>query len=633
MRLINVRTMQLEEVPNSTAPQYAILSHRWEQEEVTLQDMSSQETFGKRGFSKIQQACWLARNKELAYLWVDTCCIDKTSSAELTEAINSMYRWYQDAQICFAYLTDIEIHKRDMKDSVWFTRGWTLQELIAPKHVSFYDRNWVFLGTKDNLAGDLSNITGIDRDVLIGQRRHSSCSIAQRMSWASKRSTERIEDRAYSLLGIFDVSMPMLYGEGEKSFTRLQEEIIKHSDDQSIFAWDRGLDGKNFRGHSGLLASSPSHFATCQNVVTASHGLTNTRGFALTNVGLEISLLTVPWAMETYLCILNCSLKDWPQYRVGIFLERLYSSQNAEQYARVQIDGATVLTLPLRTILCDSHCRERTVHVRPNIIDAPMRRWHGFRLHDFTLPGYTMNEIHKARFHFCYSLQSMSRYTAEERRAAQDGLLSLPLRPIYFHMPRARGRPMSVRGTAAVIYVPPSRRDKNGERICWMKFGFDEDFRPVCIFGRRKSLWGGNAAHLTVDEDSYYDAEEEHEAHARLFLHDWLNPDWVNRNLCTTDSEIAASWQRRDFFILKGVKDWGLDRQVPFLRLRISIRLESLPFDFPSDGRPESPLPGMNVWTINVSCWRGSGDNGAERTAVRTGELVLRSLDDVIAAF
>ncbi|OQV06805.1 hypothetical protein CLAIMM_11328 isoform 2 [Cladophialophora immunda] len=587
MRLINVRTIQLEEVHSSKAPPYAILSHRWENEEVTLQEMSSPKTFGKKGFSKIQSACWLARNKGLSYLWVDTCCIDKTSSAELTEAINSMYRWYQDAEICFAYLTDIEIHKHDIKDSVWFTRGWTLQELIAPKHVGFYDRNWVFLGTKDNLAAKLSTITGIDREVLIGQRRHSSCSIAQRMSWASKRSTERTEDRAYSLLGIFDVSMPMLYGEGEKSFARLQEEIIKRSDDQSIFAWDRGLDGY-FGGHSGLLASSPSHFGFCQNVVVpASYGLQVTSGFALTNVGISISLMTLPWAMETYLCILNCSLKDRPQYRLGIFLERLSSSQNAEQYARVQVDGATVLPIPLRTILDDSHGRVRVVHVRPNIIDAPLRRWHGFRLHNFTLPAYTLDEIYQARFHFRKPLESISRYSAEEIGAAKqyhpNGLQGLPPRPLYFSMPRVRGSVMSIRGTAAVIYVPPSRKDKNGERICWMKFGFDEDFRPVCIFGRRKSLWGGNAAHLAVDEDSYYDAEEEPGAQALLFRH-----DWINRYVCENDQEIAALWQKRDFCVLTGVKDWGLDRQIPFLRLRISVRLESIPSNFASDGRPDS---------------------------------------------
>ncbi|OAL39343.1 hypothetical protein AYO20_01213 [Fonsecaea nubica] len=631
MRLINVRTIQLEEVYNSRTHRYAILSHRWEEEEVTFQDMSSPKTFGKKGFSKIQSACWVARNKGLSYLWVDTCSIDKSSSAELTESINSMYRWYQDAEICFAYLTDVEIHKTEMKDSVWFTRGWTLQELIAPKHVSFYDRNWVFLGTKDNLAGELSRITGIDRDVLLGQRPPSSCSIAQRMSWASKRSTTRVEDRAYSLLGIFDVSMPMLYGEGERSFTRLQEEIIRHSDDQSIFAWDRGLDGY-FGGHNGLLATSPSHFVTCQNVVIpASYGLPVTTGFALTNVGISISLMTLPWAMETYLCILNCSLKDCPQYRLGIFLERLSSSQNAEQYARVQIDGATVLPILLRTILDDSYGRVRTVHVRPHISDEPLRRWYGFRLHSFTLPEYTIDEIYQARFHFRNTLPSISRYSAEEMRAAKqyhpNGLLGLPPRPLFFAMPRARGGLLSIRGTAAVIYVPPSRKDKNGERICWMKFGFDEDFRPVCIFGRRKSLWGGNAAHLAVDEDSYYDAEETPGAHALLFRH-----DWINRYQCSSDQEIAALWQKRDFCVLKGVKDWGIDKQIPFLRLRVLVRLENIPANFPPDGRPDSPSPGMNVWTINVDSWKYSGDKEGMKTAMGTGEFVLRSLDDIFAA-
>lgn len=629
MRLINVRTTQLEEVHSAHLPKYAILSHRWEAEEVSFQEMGQQSTFGKKGFAKIQAACWLARNKGLSYLWVDTCCINKESSSELTEAINSMYKWYQDAEICFAYLTDIETRKHDIKDSVWFTRGWTLQELIAPKHVSFHDRNWVPLGTKDGLSHYLSQYTGIPIEVLIGQSRPSSCSVAQRMSWASRRQTERIEDRAYSLLGIFDVSLPMLYGEGEKSFARLQEEILRHSDDHSIFAWDRGVEG-HFGGHSGLLASSPSHFVTCQNVVRSSQGLPNTGRFELTNVGLSISLMTVPWTMETYLCVLHCSLKDSPDLRLGVFLERLSSSHGAEQFARVSFNGNTVLRVPVQTVVQDLQNRVRHIHVRPNIIDAPLHRWYGYRLHECDLPEYTVDELCKASFHFRDNMRAFTRYSKEEMRAAMynhpNGLAGLPPRPVFFNMPRGRSDGLEpIRGTVAIFYLPPSKKDKKGERICWMKFGFDKNFCPTVMFGRRKSLWGGNSAHLAVNEDSYYEAEETAGKHALLFRSDWI----TQLAPCVEDREIAELWRLRDYCILKGDRDMGLDRKIPFLRLHISIRLEPV---YPNHPRPPSLLPGMNVWTISIKTSGDGGREGGTKTVQTTGELFLRGIDDIFMA-
>ncbi|KAK5411058.1 hypothetical protein LTR06_005948 [Exophiala xenobiotica] len=621
MRLINVRTMQLEEFHSGQAPKYGILSHRWEAEEVTFQDMSDPQIFGKKGYGKIQSAAWFARIKDLSYLWVDTCCIDKNSSSELTEAINSMYRWYKEAQICFAYLTDIEIHKHEISTSIWFTRGWTLQELIAPKNVIFYDKNWVSLGTKDQLAVYLAQATGIALDVLVGKSSPSSCSVAQRMSWASKRKTERIEDRAYSLLGLFDVSMPMLYGEGERSFTRLQEEIIKHSDDHSIFAWDRGHNGF-FGGHSGLLATSPSQFTMCQNVVRSSTELVSTGGFALTNVGLSIQLLTVPWGMETYLSILNCNIKNYPHDRLGIFLERLHSSHDEQQFARVQYAGDTVKPVRLEHVMKDTQRRIRRVHVRQLIIDPPLRRWPGFRLHDLKLPGYTPEELVQAEFRFRNSLPHRWRYGPEEMQYAQNylpnGLLDLPPRPVFFAMP-------SGRGTAAIIYFPPSKKDKNGERICWMKFGFDEDFRPMCIFGRRRSLWGGNSAHLAVTPESFEDAESTPGEHALLFRNDWIVQNAGDVHI----EDIAALWQSRDFCILRGHRDRGIDVKIPFLRLHISVRLEPIPEEYAPYNRPDTLVAEMYIWTISVNCWQDPTGNGRMKTAMGAGELLVKSLDDI----
>jgi hypothetical protein len=172
--------------------------------------------------------------------------IDKTSSAELTEAINSMYSWYREAAVCYAYLSDvltkdgIDIENRSIGSfakSRWFTRGWTLQELLAPTNVLFYDADWAEIGSKAELCEDVSIITGIPSQALAGATHLGAFPIAERMSWASTRSTTRVEDAAYCLLGIFDVNMPLLYREGYKAFSRLQDEIMRTSTDQSIFAW------------------------------------------------------------------------------------------------------------------------------------------------------------------------------------------------------------------------------------------------------------------------------------------------------------------------------------------------------------------------------------------------------------
>ena len=170
--------------------------------------------------------------------------------------------------MCYAHLSDVRCTGdagKDMKafrDSVWFTRGWTLQELLAPKNVVFFDHTWKEIGAKFNLIGDLLLATGISPYALLTPG-WKDCCIAQRMSWASKRKTTRLEDMAYCLMGLFDVNMPLLYGEGDKAFVRLQMEIIKKSDDESIFAWHlpEKLCGASKHKTSGMLALSPEPFA------------------------------------------------------------------------------------------------------------------------------------------------------------------------------------------------------------------------------------------------------------------------------------------------------------------------------------------------------------------------------------
>ena len=192
---------------------------------------------------KILEACRVARKHGYRYIWIDSCCIDKTSSSELSESINSMYQWYARSDVCYAFLPDVpaeEDHRSEgsrFRSSRWFKRGWTLQELIAPVEVVFLSQDWKFIGSKESLAGLVTEITNISYNALLHIEPLDEFSVAQRLSWAAERTTTRVEDRAYSLLGIFGINMPTLYGEGDRAFRRLQEEIMRRTPDQSLFAW------------------------------------------------------------------------------------------------------------------------------------------------------------------------------------------------------------------------------------------------------------------------------------------------------------------------------------------------------------------------------------------------------------
>lgn len=229
-------------------PQYAILSHTWGDEEVTFKDLTEGTGKNKLGYSKIQFCKKQALIDGFQYFWVDTCCIDTTNSTELHEAIVSMFRWYKNAKICYVYLTDVSTSWSDAEDepsllhwkptfrkSRWFTRGWTLQELIAPPSVKFFSKEGVQLGTKKSLEQSIHEITGIQLTAL-QNRSLSDFSISQRMAWMERRDTKREEDKAYALLGIFNVYIPIMYGEGEENaFRRLHEEIGKASNSEQTY--------------------------------------------------------------------------------------------------------------------------------------------------------------------------------------------------------------------------------------------------------------------------------------------------------------------------------------------------------------------------------------------------------------
>ncbi|KAI0324542.1 HET-domain-containing protein, partial [Cubamyces sp. BRFM 1775] len=254
MRLLDTETGRFLEIANPTDLPYAILSHTWDPKgEQTYQDIRKiQATYEAPGICgillfyigcAIRGACAYARADGNKYIWIDSCCIDKSSSAELSEAINSMYIWYQTATVCYVFLSDVTGRSKGDMDhdeffySRWHTRGWTLQELLAPAAVVFLSRHWLYLGTKFTLALQLERRLGIPYSVLTRAVPMEDVSVAQRFSWAAQRETTRAEDRAYCLLGVFGVTMPPLYGEGNRAFHRLQQAIWAQRPDHSIFAW------------------------------------------------------------------------------------------------------------------------------------------------------------------------------------------------------------------------------------------------------------------------------------------------------------------------------------------------------------------------------------------------------------
>ncbi|KAK4225317.1 vegetative incompatibility protein HET-E-1 [Podospora fimiseda] len=280
MRLLNIQTLEFEEFfgeAGNGIPPYAILSHTWGDDEVSYKDHVQGRNSTKTGYDKIRGCAKLAEAEGFRYFWIDTCCIDKSSSAELSEAINSMFQWYRDAAICYAYLVDVDSAENPTGDgssfsrSRWFKRGWTLQELLAPAELVFVGSDWREIGTKKSLCATVSQITGIGSRAL-EEWRWSEYSVAQKMSWAVGRETTRAEDQAYCLMGLFDVNMPMLYGEGHKAFSRLQQEILKQSDDQSLFAWSYPEDQHSYTQLSGLLAPSPEYFKHASKVELLPYG-------------------------------------------------------------------------------------------------------------------------------------------------------------------------------------------------------------------------------------------------------------------------------------------------------------------------------------------------------------------------
>ncbi len=360
MRLIDTETLGLKEFMGEV-PKYAILSHTWGAKELTYGEFLDRTNWKGDCFDKIRATCREASNRGIRYAWVDTCCIDKTSSSELSEAINSMFRWYEESEVCFAFLVDVVRQQGtpgvSFESSRWFTRGWTLQELLAPRKLDFFDANWAPLGSRRNLSSRISSITRINETFLLEntvssrQRLLQEASIAERMSWAADRVTTREEDVAYCLLGILGVNMPLIYGEGVNAFMRLQAEVISHCFDPSLLAWNAIRKGVSlppekspkyarwrsaynmitwaehpwssavaihkkeiewFQSGISPLALSPRYFLSAEDIGVGDVSI----NWSATSQGLEITL-PISQNIRPYL-LLPCYLSDDPTSLVAI---------------------------------------------------------------------------------------------------------------------------------------------------------------------------------------------------------------------------------------------------------------------------------------------------------------------------
>ncbi|KAI0741033.1 hypothetical protein C8Q76DRAFT_599273, partial [Earliella scabrosa] len=369
---------------------YGILSHVWNGPEQSFQETQELQALCKNtgqnprdlSSDKVRESCLLAERQGHQWIWNDTCCINKMSSTELSEAINSMFQYYSLANECYAYLQDVlegsartrgEDVEHAFRNSKWHTRGWTLQELVAPAHVLFFNQKWELLGSKVDMAEVLQDITRIPAKILRLEVSLEDISVATRMSWAADRETTRLEDEAYCLLGIFSINMPPLYGEGRRAFQRLQEEIMKNIPDTTLFSWGNTwncsdseytaeMDGYLAKNHlrsydSYLLAPAPSAFRKCggihqvtlsfkpnQSIASVSDYMSPSAGTNETTSGGIPSLSITPYGVRARLPVVTrlaytVAVLGWAQgstQQLGLILTQSPDS-NDPQVPRYQI--------------------------------------------------------------------------------------------------------------------------------------------------------------------------------------------------------------------------------------------------------------------------------------------------------
>ncbi|KAK3656386.1 hypothetical protein LTR56_003088 [Elasticomyces elasticus] len=349
LRLINVRTLRLKQV-HGKAPQYAIMSHTWGEEEISFQEWENggSAVTLKEGYLKVVNACKQAERDGFEWLWADSVCIDKTNNSELAESIQCMYAWYHNAEVCYALLSDVDgaqtltgsVEPADVecrssvssadrvqqfRESRYFTRGWTLQETIAPRKLVFYSKDWTLFDALDDPIPAVSQITKIPEAVLRHEKKLSECTFAQRLSWASDRETKRVEDQAYSLLGTLDVVMPPHYGEGSKAFLRLQKVLLSEEGGMTVLAWDSSHE---LAQSACLLAPSLACFRESGDIEAELSSLT-TAEYSFTNIGLSgyfPVILRPTTAGEHILTPLHCYRKGKPHEILALSLGALHTN-------------------------------------------------------------------------------------------------------------------------------------------------------------------------------------------------------------------------------------------------------------------------------------------------------------------
>ena len=585
MRFLNTRTFHFEEVPDSKLAdeenKYAILSHRWGATlgEVSFADINeSRDVSHKHGAAKLKGFCDLAASLGYHYGWMDTCCINKGDSSELTEAINSMYRWYQGSSLCVVYLEDVP--EKPMTDSEWFKRGWTLQELIGPKDASFYDRDWICLGTKNGLLADICRRTGIPKEVLSHANDPSTCSIAQRMAWAAERETSRVEDRAYSLLGIFGVSMPQIYGEREKAYLRLQRAIIQQSKDESIFAWSMGA-GEYQETYSGLFAPSPLSFLHC----SATCSIQGSSGFTETNGELAITMKTFPHSMETYYAVLNCTEQGFADSRVAILLTRI-SAEN--DYVRVNKGDSKGRTLVAKDELKDFTAREIRVSLQPT--KPPPSPIYGFWLRTLEPPGYTDCQIKI----LANGNQSATNVVCLDNM--QWGTAGV----VHFESKINR---IKMDKYSSIGVAPSTIRDLTGwSKIHWIKLGFDRDFNPMLYLAndraRLVNMRQGLILKLPTEQllEQAITAGLKSRAHKEVFDNRWIN------FRAGVPSRIHGWYSGMS--VVKTDKKTGIFGALDALNLGISIQLVYTPSDDAISSKQKDSGSRL-VWAVDITETKG----------------------------
>ena len=464
MYLINVRSLELEEFGDETQVQYAVLSHRWQAGELIFED-----TVRKQGHrylpvdqipEKVQRCCRQAANDGLSYVWIDTCCINKTDASQHEEAINSMFSYYQNAEVCYSYHFDVP--GVFLTKSELFKRGWTLQELLAPRKLVLFDRDWNKLGERLGLADQISNTTGIPSHVLrdaFVPNADTRLLAAETISWAQGRSTGRAADKAYSLLGLLDINMPMLYGLRERAFLKLQEAILLEHDDYSVFAWNGVRPG-----NPSLLADSPDCFQTG----VFGQALINTnrvrRDRNVTSDGVTLDINLAPWQSRVYVAYLDIELAEEEEDRaLGIFVKQIDYN---DRFARIPAEMAG-LSDCMDLMGFDPDRRDSVRTRKITVVN---------RLKDFELEAYRCEDISAFTIHQAIrgpALQGKLDYYQDKYNKERTTLGELPITLTHRHSGDGL--------TAKVRFTPPlGPGSSSSTRIYALALGFDHDFRPVC---------------------------------------------------------------------------------------------------------------------------------------------------------